>query len=110
MYNRKNIVSTSVLFLIFVIFSNLALAQSTRKTVPGYLASTSEDLLDKAIEYAVSKDYVALQKLLDSDLVFMLKGGLEVYIVKCKFFSGKVKIRPTGETIEIWTVIEAVKE
>jgi len=51
---------------------------------------------------------VALQKLMDSNMVFMLKGGLKVYIVDTKIFSGKVKIRPAGQTVEVWTLIEAV--
>ena len=68
----------------------------------------SEKLLDKAIEYAAVKDYTALQKLMDTKMVFMLKGGLNVYIEDTKIFSGKVKIRPVGQTIEVWTLIEAV--
>lgn len=87
---------------------NFALAQDTRATKPGYLASVSEDMLDKAIDYAVAKDHAALQKLMDANLVFMLKGGLKVYIVDTKMFSGKVKIRPAGETLEVWTLFEAV--
>jgi hypothetical protein len=41
-------------------------------------------------------------------LVFELKEGLKVYVVDTKLFSGKVKIRPVGETVEVWTVLEAV--
>jgi hypothetical protein len=83
--------------------------QNTKTTASGYLASTSEELLDKAISYLVDKDNVALQKILDTGLVFELKGGLSVYVVNTKMFSGKVKIRPVGETVEIWTLIEAIK-
>ena len=105
---KKTIIMVTVFFLFIVIGNNYALAQNARITKSGYLASTSEELLDKAIEYAVAKDYAALQKILDTQLVFMLKGGLRVYIVDTKIFSGKVKIRPVGETFEVWTLIEAV--
>ena len=97
-----------VIALFIFISSTCVLAQNTRITKSGYLASVSEELLDKAIEYAVAKDNVALQKLMDSKMVFMLKGGLKVYIVDTKIFSGKVKIRPAGQTVEVWTLIEAV--
>lgn len=105
---KKTIIMVTVFFLFIVIGNNYALAQNARITKSGYLASTSEELLDKAIEYAVAKDHAALQKILDTHLVFMLKGGLRVYIVDTKIFSGKVKIRPVGETFEVWTLIEAV--
>lgn len=102
----------SILIILISLFislgSNFALAQDTRTTKSGYLASVSEEILDKAIDYAVAKDHAALQKLMDTNLVFMLKGGLKVYIVDTKIFSGKVKIRPAGETVEVWTLIEAV--
>jgi len=105
----KRISIMIILISLFIALgSNFALAQDTRTTKSGYLASVSEELLDKAIDYAVAKDHAALQKLMDTNLVFMLKGGLKVYIVDTKIFSGKVKIRPAGETVEVWTLIEAV--
>ena len=38
----------------------------------------------------------------------MLKGGIPVEIMDSKFFSGKIKIRPRGSTVELWTVSEAI--
>lgn len=107
---HKRCVVFFVCFTVLSLWSSIALAQETRTTNPGYLASFSEELLDKAVEYAVAKDDVAFQKLLDTKLVFPLKGGLRVYIVDTKIFSGKVKIRPVGETFELWTVIEAIAD
>jgi len=83
-------------------------AQSGSVTVSGYLASPSEELLDKAVSYAVAHDNAALEKLIQSGLVFSLKGGISVQIMDTRFFQGKIKIRPLGDTIEVWTVIEAV--
>lgn len=106
--SKRSSAVVATIFLFTFICSSTVLAQDTRVTKSGYLASVSEEYLDKAIDYVVAKDHAALQKLMDANLVFMLKGGLRVYIVDTKIFSGKVKIRPAGETIEIWTLIEAV--
>ncbi len=78
-------------------------------TVSGYFASPSEDLLDKAISYSVADDTAAVQEILSTGAVIALKGGIRVQIVDSEFFKGKVKIRPVGDTIELWTVAEAVK-
>lgn len=106
--SKKVYLIVPVIVLFIFISSTYVSAQNTKITKPGYLASVSEKLLDKAFEYAVAKDAAALQKLIDSKMVFVLKGGLRVYIVDIKMFSGKVKIRPAGQTVEVWTSIEAV--
>lgn len=77
-------------------------------TVGGNIASTSEELLSKAVSYAVAKDQAAFDTLIASGAVIWLKGGVEVQIVDTKIFSGKVKIRPIGQTLELWTLIEGV--
>jgi hypothetical protein len=79
-------------------------------TVAGYIASPSEDLLDKAVRYASQKDAVAFGQLLQSGMVIQLKGGIPIEVTDTDIFGGKVKIRPRGQTIELWTVIEAVKD
>jgi antitoxin component YwqK of YwqJK toxin-antitoxin module len=79
-------------------------------TKDGYLAAMSETLLDKATRIVDENDHEALQKLMDSKQVIMLKEGLEVYVVEEKMFSGKVKIRPKGEILEVWTVKEAISK
>jgi len=66
-------------------------------------------MLDTAISYLAANDKEAFNKLVDSGSVIGLKGGLEVQIMETKTSKGKVKIRPIGETIEVWTVSEAVK-
>jgi|SRR5690606_13579062 len=80
-----------------------------KTTVAGYLASPSMEMLEKAISYAAQGDNATLEKILATGLVIPLKAGLQVEIVETKFFKGLVKIRPRGETIELWTNIEAVK-
>ncbi len=105
---KKIIIMLTIIFLFIVIGNNYVLAQNIRITKSGYIASTSKELLDKAIEYIAAKDNAALQKILETKLVFVLKAGLKVYVVDTKIFSGMVKIRPVGETVEVWTLIEAV--
>lgn len=78
-------------------------------TVDGYLASPSEEDLGKAIRYLVDKDDDALATILASGSVFKLKSGILVSIVETKVLSGKVKIRPRGQTLEFWTNTEAIK-
>jgi len=85
------------------------MALELQYTKSGYLASVSEELLHKAVSYAVAKDEAALQKLLDTQYVFWLKAGVPVYVEDIKVFSGTVKIRPKGETVEVWTLYEAVE-
>ncbi|NJB66414.1 hypothetical protein GGQ74_000054 [Desulfobaculum xiamenense] len=104
----KKVVFAFLCLCVLVVWSSPTFAQDIRTTKSGYLASVSEAWLDKAVEYAVARDDVALQKLIDSKLVFVLKGGLRVYVVDTKIFSGIVKIRPVGETFEVWTLIEAI--
>jgi len=75
-------------------------------TNSGYYAATSKSLMNKCVQYSVNKDYDALQKLLDSGLVFSLKGSISVYVVKSSW--GLVEIRPKGSTGTVWTNTEAI--
>jgi hypothetical protein len=95
--------------LFLMLFHGIVLAGEIKYTVGGHAASVSEELLDEAISLSVANDHQALQKLLESNLVIILKKGLKVEVVDTKLFSGKVKIRPYGTDIELWTVIEAIK-
>lgn len=99
-----------IIIFAFFMFSTSALAQGTRVTKEGFIASASETLLDKAMEYASVGDEAAFQQLLDSNMVFELRSGLTVYIVDTKLFQGKILIRPVGQTAEIWTLIGAVEK
>jgi len=95
-------------FLVFL-FCCTSIAGPIKYTVGGHAAAVSEKLLDRVVDLSVAKDYEALQKLLDSDLVIILKKGIKVEVLDTKLFSGKVKIRPFGTNIELWTVIEGVQ-
>ena len=91
------------------LFCSISLAGPIKYTVGGHAAAVSEKLLDRVVDLSVAKDYEALQKLLDSGLVIILKKGIKVEVVDTKLFSGKVKIRPFGTNLELWTVMEAIE-
>jgi len=78
-----------------------------RYTVGGYAAAPTEEILDRVTELSISKDYSALQQLLDSGLIIQLKGGTRVEVVKKKF--AVVKLWIFGTNSEYWAVIEALK-
>lgn len=61
------------------------------------------DLLVKCLE-----DIDAVQKLMDSGVVFWLREGAEVYLVKSEW--GAVELRPKGEIATFWTYSEAIKK
>ncbi len=108
MSNKKvqYLLLTSILMLIFC---GPSLAGPIRYTVGGHMAAVSEKLLDRVVDLSIAKDYAALQQLLDSGLVIILKKGIKVEVVDTKLFSGKVKIRPFGTNLELWTVMEAIE-
>ena len=84
-------------------------APGTKITKNGCLASSSEELLVKAISSASENNSEAFRKLTASGLVFPLKGGLQVELVDTDASNGLVKIRPRGETLELWTYMEALE-
>ncbi|MCO6175481.1 hypothetical protein NHF50_10540 [Flavobacterium sp. NRK F10] len=81
----------------------------TRITNQGFKASYNKESLERFVRYSVDQDYDAMNHLIYNGEVFELPAGQEVYIVKSEF-PGKVKIRLKGDTNEIWTFTEAIKE
>jgi hypothetical protein len=80
-------------------------------TTNSHLYALSEELLDTAIQYAIEKDYAALQQLMDSQMVFKLKPGQDIHMEKCLGFAcSKVKVRLVGNTIDLYTVREAIQQ
>jgi hypothetical protein len=78
-------------------------------TKRGYVASTVEGLLDKAIELSMTGNSDAfLSFISEHQSVFFLKGNLMAEIEK-ESWPGKVRIRLIDFNLSIWTVIEAVE-
>lgn len=86
-----------------------ATAQRTCTTVNGHIAAINEKYLDQAIRYAVDKDAIALQKLIDAGVIVVMKAGIKVFVVETHVLSGKVEIRVSGQTDVLWTVTEGIK-
>ena len=84
-------------------------ASTTRTTKGDYIAAFTESNLDEALKYIIQKDDTALNQLLQSERVFVLKPRVEVPIDRClNLMCSKVAIRLVGETIPIYTFGEAV--
>ena len=78
-------------------------------TKNGYLAATSEKLLNRVVALAVSGHQEKFRKFVNANpSVFPLKGGVKVFIEQTSW-PGKVKIRPYNTNITIWTVREAIE-
>ncbi len=78
-------------------------------TKEGYVASTSEELLDIAIKLALKGNTDQFKfYLVTNPLVFFLKPNLWARIEEYSF-PGKVKIKLIDYDLSVWTLKEAVK-
>lgn len=78
-------------------------------TKSGYVYGINREYFDKAMDMLINKDNLALAKLQNTGVVGFLKPGVKVYREDVSIMSGAIKIRPEGETVEVWTNIEAVE-
>ncbi len=98
----------TILFLL--IFAASGLSQDIKTTVGGHVAALHEHDLDTAIRLASSGDRAAFEKFVDGNpTVIVLKAGIRVYVEQVKIRGSKIKIRPVGETVTMWTVYRAVE-
>ena len=70
-------------------------------------AAITEDVYDRLMKLVEAKDRTAVDQLMKSGYVIVLKKGLEVQIMEHSW--GKIRIRLKGTNTEVWTAIEAVK-
>ena len=78
-------------------------------TKEGYIASTNEKLLDRAIRFAISGNRHKLKEfLIGNPLVFYLRANLWANIEK-RSWPGKIKIKLMDYNLSVWTVKEAVE-
>jgi transposase-like protein len=113
-FNIKNIKPINAVVIgiitLFIIgyFSNGDNLTTVYITQSGYMGASSEEVLDRFTEYSIHKDYEAIQQLMNNGMIVSIPSGKEAFVVKANFST--VKIRIKGETSELWTVIEAIKE
>ena len=100
-----------IMFSFIFIFCLCGIVQSYdwKTTKSGYCGSVYLSDLKTFIRYIIAADGVAMDKLIASKRVIRLKAGLKVQIVDRAEWGTLIKIRPKGETVTVWTVIEAVE-
>lgn len=106
----KKLTITTAIVLVSLFMAQAVFAGTVYVTKGGYIASISENYLKTAMTYAAQGDEVAFNKMERQRKIFVMKEGIRVYISDTKFFSGIVKIRVEGDTIEVWTLIDAIEE
>ena len=102
------------LFLLFIFISAISFGATKYITKNGTFPYTrTKEQLDNIVMYVNSKDMPALKKymnqLLNNGDGGYLKPGLEVEVVDTADFASEVKIRLVGDTIQCWTVREAIQ-
>lgn len=110
----------SLMLLLFLAMPTIAETQSDHSIVTentencvtkaAYLASTLHEFFLVANEYAIEKDLVALQKLLETKLVFLLKADIPIVVEKINSSDNSILVQVKGlPTITFWTHINALK-
>ena len=88
-------------------------AESGRISGDKFFGCTDLDYHKKLTNYAVQKDMEAFTKSLTEGLLLgkctLFKSGEEVFLVDTVVFSGLIKLSRKGDTVEYWTIIEAIK-
>ena len=88
-------------------------AESRRISGDKCFGCTDLDYHKKLTNYAVQKDMETFTKDLTDCLLrgkcTLFKSGEEVFLVDTTLFSGLIKVRRTGDTVEYWAIIEAIK-
>ena len=102
------------LFMLFIFVSVISFGATRYITKNGTFPYTrTKEQLDDIFMYVNSKDMPALEKymnqLISSGNGGYLKSGLEVEVVETADFASVVKIRLVGDTIQCWTVREAIQ-
>ena len=102
------------LFMLFIFVSVISFGATRYVTKNGTFPYTrTKEQLDDIFMYVNSKDMPALEKymnqLISSGNGGYLKSGLEVEVVETADFASVVKIRLVGDTIQCWTVREAIQ-
>ena len=105
-----------VLFIFAIAVAGNYLSKNTPKkeytpqiyhTKGGYYVAISKEVFRKAQNYKTAKDLGALNELLETGKIFYFRPGIEVYRLDVTF-TGVVKIRAKGTTVELWTYREEI--
>ena len=108
MFKSKSIM---VIFLaIIFLFVSIVPAAAMEYTLKrGYLVAMTKDLLKHGMEIYLSGDTAAFNHLLKTNpYIFVSGGGTKVYLEETTW-TMYVRIRPAGQTMSVWTIMEAIK-
>ncbi|MBI2472054.1 MAG: hypothetical protein HYV59_12570 [Planctomycetes bacterium] len=105
---------TIFVFIIAMIGSYLSENTTNKESAPKiyhtkgeHFVAISKEIFGKAQDYKIAKDLGALDELSATGKIFYLRPGTEVYRLDVTF-TGLVKIRAKGTTIELWTYREEI--
>lgn len=104
----KKAKATLIILACIATFAGTAIAGSVKVTKEGYFASFSQETFDRAVSVLSSGDNAALVKMFENNEIFMLHGGVKVYLEEVRW-SGMIRIRPDGQPFSVWTFSEAVE-
>jgi hypothetical protein len=88
-------------------------AESRRIASETFFGCTDLDYHKKLTHYAVQNDRETFTKSLTDGLLHgtctLFQSGEEVFVVDSAFVSGLIKVRRKNNTVEYWTIREAIK-
>jgi hypothetical protein len=97
-----------ILFLAIIFLSAATIVQAQMCTTKaGFIAAAFESDIRQAVWYDTQADDVSLTIMLRSNRVFILRPGMRVYLENSTV-DGLVQIRLQGQTLAVWTVVEAI--
>jgi hypothetical protein len=77
---------------------------------PNFIAAATENDLDRAIQIVSQGDKATFDKLLQQGTIIVMQPNLKVYLEGCTDSTcSVVKIRPEGKTVDLYTLVEAIK-
>ena len=91
---KPTVILAAVVFVL--IFSFDAFSKDIKTVQFGYLASTSENLLDRAVDYYIDNDNEAFNEIISTGLVFWLKSGVKVNASDNKIAKDEIIIKSVG--------------
>lgn len=101
--------TVAIALLLFVFAATVAQGQDNGLlTNAGFFASLEKAELENFLLYVAQQDYAAAKQVLLSQKVFSLKPGVKVFLTEGRGRHGIVKVRPAGQTFEIWTTYDAI--
>lgn len=95
-----------VIFITLFLLIGIVHAETKKIMKGGYVVALNES--DLKIAFALIHSKESLLLMFDNKQIWPSKDGLEVYITEVGSH-GRVKVRPAGSVLEVWTFQEALQ-